>query len=182
MIIRRLFALPHTQLSLFLTPNTWPRGLSFWVWHPKVMWRWLFSQKGHRRGRYGFNPSCTLWRHLNSLLFKWTTLKRVAIDMLNLSVAGLLLSFSQKRARKSPDREIWRIFLWISYIFLCSETPGILFFNLALVMGYQSRVLTTHDLDLIICWKQKSINQPLILKNELWLQPAEQAQPGMLTL
>lgn len=46
-------------------------------------------------------------------LFKWTTLKRIAIDVLNLSVAGLL-SFSQKRARKSPVREIWRLFFFLN--------------------------------------------------------------------
>lgn len=74
---------------------------------------------------------------------------RVAIDVFNFRVAGLL-SFSQKRARKSPDRELEN-FYDFSYIFLYSVTPGILFFNLALGMGYQSRVLTTHDLYLIIC-------------------------------
>lgn len=90
---------------------------------------------------------------LNGLPSRRTPL-RVAIDVLNLRVAVCCLSARRGHTRASTGKSGGFFFLWLSYIFLCSETPEILFFNLAFGMGYQSCVLTTHDLDLII-WKQK---------------------------
>lgn len=184
MIIRWLFSLPQIQVPLFLTPT---RGHVVAVSGSGTLKSGGGDHSHKEKAESAAASASPLLsgRTPGPNLFKWAALETYTVDGSNccaqLNCPGCCLSARRGRAR-APTGKAGE-FLWPSYIFLCSERPGILFFTLALEMGYQSRVLTAHDLDLIICWKQrKIINQPLILKNGLWFQPVKHVQSVMLAL